>query len=131
MSAKEHNVTRFVSNLRKSGLVEGAELEKVLTQCATMRRSSREELEFLANALLGARLLTDWQVTTLLNGKYRGFVVDDFLLLNRLESNSQSDRYLARDRKRDREVVLKFSRPERRWWDFFSTSTLAYEIEIP
>src|SRR6476620_1874839 len=111
MSSDDRILNRFVSHLRKSGLVEEAELDKVLIRCGTTQRSPGEELDFLASALLEARLLTDWKVKKLLNGKHRGFIVDEFVLLEHLESAASFDRYLARERKRDREVVLKFSRP--------------------
>src|SRR5436305_10916555 len=100
---------RFLSNLRKSGLVEEERLNQIQSESASQRVSSGEELDSLAKLLVDQRMLTAWQVTMLRNDKHKGFFVDDFVILDHLESAAGFTRYSAYDRKRNRTVVLRFS----------------------
>ena len=47
--------------------------------------------------LVANEILTAWQSEKLLNGKFRGFFLNDFVLLDRLPNDANFGYYLARD----------------------------------
>jgi hypothetical protein len=117
-----------VSIVRKSGLVEESKLNELLEE----RRSTHadhtdDSVSSLSTMLVERELLTPWQAAKLRDDKYKGFFLDEFVLLDHLAD----DEYLARERAGNRQVVLRFIRPpEQPWWRIFSRpATLQYEVE--
>ena len=86
----------FLDLVRKSRLVEADQLDKFLTQ---YRQDHGDQLperqEALAEALIEAGLITDWQSEKLLAGKHKGFILGKYKLLRHLGKGGMSQVYLA------------------------------------
>lgn len=86
----------FIDLVKRSQLVEEEQLEKFL---AKLRAKSGGKLpdsqEEIAQALIEADLLTDWQAEKLLSGKHRGFILGKYKLLRMLGKGGMSSVYLA------------------------------------
>jgi len=86
----------FLDLVKRSQLVEEDQLEKFL---AEFRAQNGDELperqEALAEALVEAELITQWQAEKLLAGKHRGFMLGKYKLLGELGKGGMSTVYLA------------------------------------
>ena len=86
----------FLDFVRRSQLVEEDRLDKFL---AKYRKANDDQLperqEALAEALIGAGLITDWQADKLLAGKHKGFILGKYKLLRHLGKGGMSQVYLA------------------------------------
>lgn len=90
------NVQQFVELVRRSRLVEEAQLDKAV---ADFRRAHSGEAVDVANALadflIERKLLTRWHCDKLLDKKYKGFFLGKYKLLDRLGAGGMSAVYLA------------------------------------
>ncbi len=86
----------FIDLVKRSQLIEEEQLDRFL---AKLRAASGGTLpdtqEALAQALVDAELLTEWQSDKLLSGKHRGFILGKYKLLRMLGKGGMSSVYLA------------------------------------
>jgi serine/threonine-protein kinase len=86
----------FLDLVRRSQLVEEDQLEKFLAEYRKANDGGLpERQEALAEALIEAGLLTDWQADKLLAGKHKGFILGRYKLLRHLGKGGMSQVYLA------------------------------------
>ncbi len=87
---------RFLDCVAKSGLVDSAALDQLVAKV-------REKLDGrlpadpkkLAQVFIKRKLLTDWHVEKLLDGKYKGFFLGKYKLLGHIGTGGMSSVYLA------------------------------------
>src|ERR1700730_13033449 len=96
----------FVELVRKSGLVEQARFEAYLTQQRALAALPCEPTE-LATVLIRSGFLTYFQAMQLLKGKYRGFTISKYKILERLGSGSNSSVFLCQHLSMGRKVAVK------------------------
>jgi eukaryotic-like serine/threonine-protein kinase len=95
----------FLDLVDRSGLVEKDRLDAALrnAKSATGEATAAE----LADRLVEANLLTRWQAARLLEGRYKGFFLDQYKLLGHLGSGGMSRVYLAEHVVMQRRVAIK------------------------
>jgi eukaryotic-like serine/threonine-protein kinase len=90
------SVDAFLDLVRRSGLVEKENLNNLLKD---LKRQSADdslpEVETVARHLVEAGLLTRWQSELLLDGRYKGFFLKKYKLLDLLGTGGMSKVYLA------------------------------------
>ena len=80
----------------RSKLVEKDQLEKALSACRKLHEERLpDDAEVVADFLIEAGLLTRWQCNKLLNGKYKGFYLGNYKLIDHLGTGGMSTVYLA------------------------------------
>ncbi|MEM9659159.1 MAG: serine/threonine protein kinase, partial [Planctomycetota bacterium] len=86
----------FLDFVRRSQLVEEDQLARFLADLKA-RRGGRlpESKEKLAEAMVDAELLSQWQADKLLAGKYKGFKLGKYKLLGAIGKGGMSHVYLA------------------------------------
>ena len=86
----------FIDLVKRSQLIEEEQLDRFL---AKLRSKSNgvlpESQDEIAQALVDAELLTEWQAEKLLSGKHRGFILGKYKLLRMLGKGGMSSVYLA------------------------------------
>lgn len=94
--------------LRQSRLIESSRLEQALQD---LRRDLGEEQiqdsDFLAAKLVAMNLLTPWQCENLLQGRYKGYYLKQYKLLDHLGTGGMSHVYLAEHTLTGRRVAIK------------------------
>lgn len=86
----------FVDLVRRSQLVEEEQLERALGKIRAKHNGELpESQEAVAQALVEAEVLTEWQSEKLLSGKHRGFILGKYKLLRMLGKGGMSSVYLA------------------------------------
>jgi serine/threonine protein kinase len=96
----------FLELVRKSGVVDARGLEGCLDQLRTAQALPTEPKE-LARLLIRDRLLTVFQAGQLLQGKWRGFTLGKYQILERLGAGGMGIVYLAEHRFMRRRVAIK------------------------
>src|SRR5436309_8762176 len=96
----------FLELVRKSGLIEQLRLDRYLGKLAALGALSSEPKE-LAKVLIRDGFLTYFQAKELLNGRYRGFTIGKYKILERLGSGSNSSVFLCEHLAMSRKVALK------------------------
>lgn len=104
------SVNEYVEVVRRSGLVEGPKLEKVL---ASLPNNGSTETIEVAQKLIDAKLITPWQNDKLMQGKHSGFVLGKYKLLSHISSGGMSSVYLAEHVLMQRRVAVKVLPPAR------------------
>lgn len=94
----------FVALLEKSGLLTPEQIASVVDRFALTPAAPAKDL---ARAFLSARLLTRFQAERLLEGKFRGFFIDNYKVLEILGAGGMACLYLADDLKSGERVALK------------------------
>ena len=92
MSQSVPTIKDFVDLLRKSGLAEPAEIDKVTASLETLYAALTDEV---TTAFINAKLITNWHLKQLLKGKHKGFFLERYKLLNELGKGGMSSVYLA------------------------------------
>ncbi len=95
---------QFVSNLRRSGLLDASRLETVRAEVVDGRHSNPPAL---AASLLARGFLTSWQAEKLLAGVNKGFILGKYQLLRLIASGGMSTVYEAEHVHLHRRVALK------------------------
>ncbi|MGA2622154.1 MAG: protein kinase, partial [Thermoguttaceae bacterium] len=99
------SVESFVERLTASGLMTAAEIEGFLVGLpADYRPRTAEEL---ARELLRRGVLTKFQAQAVYQGKTRGLVLGNYVVLDRLGEGGMGQIYKAQHRKMKRVVALK------------------------
>lgn len=102
------SVDAFLDLVRRSGLVEEDTLNNLLEDLT--RRSEGAvgpEAEGLAHKLVEAGQITRWQSERLLEGRYKGFFLKKYKLLDLLGTGGMSNVYLAEHVLMQRRVAIK------------------------
>lgn len=101
-------VDQFLDLVRRSGLIEPDQLQRALQ---SFQRAGPAGLSgdaaAVADELVRVGLLTRWQADQLLRGRYKGFFVKKYKLLNLLGSGGMSNVYLAEHLLMRRRVAIK------------------------
>ncbi len=99
---------RFLDLVRRSGLVEEQRLDRALAELKTEGVSlGGEDFQPLARGMIERGLLTRWQCERLAEGRYKGFLLGKYRLLDHLGSGGMSAVYLAEHRHMGRRVAIK------------------------
>jgi serine/threonine protein kinase len=99
-------IADFLELVRKSGVVDPHGLEASLDQLRAAKALPEEPKE-LARLLIRGRLLTVFQAGQLLQGKWRGFTLGKYQILERLGAGGMGIVYLAEHRFMRRRVAIK------------------------
>jgi tRNA A-37 threonylcarbamoyl transferase component Bud32 len=102
------NAEQFLDLVVRSGLVEKEQLDQFCRELE--KRASAAELadpRYLGCELVDAGYLTRWQRDRLLDGRYKGFFVKRYKLLDHLGSGGMSSVYLAEHLLMRRRVAIK------------------------
>lgn len=94
----------FVALLEKSGLLPAKQIEAAIERFALPPEAPARDL---ARAFLNAKLLTRFQAERLLEGKFRGFYIDHYKVLEILGAGGMACLYLAENLKTRERVALK------------------------
>jgi serine/threonine protein kinase len=102
------SVTHFISLVKRSKLVEDAQLDAAVERFYEKSDSTQiEDSEALSAFLVAENLLTRWQADNLLKGKHKGFILGKYRLLGHLGTGGMSSVYLAEHILMDRRVAIK------------------------
>lgn len=96
----------FVTGTKQSDLVDERALTEVI-ETATAAGQPFSTAAQLADALVGKKLITRWQAEKLLQGKYRGFRLGRYRLLELLGKGEMSSVYLAEHVRMKRRCAIK------------------------
>ena len=94
----------FVRTTQKSGLVDDAKVQAIVSQLPDDLSSEAKEV---ARQLVAQNLITDWQAAKLLRGKHKGFSIGKYRLLRLLGKGGMSSVYLAEHTLMRRRCALK------------------------
>ncbi len=101
-------VDAFLDLVRRSGLVEK---DRLVSMPREMERAaggrSFADADFVAGRLVEDGLLTRWQADKLLEGRYKGFFLGKYKLLDHLGSGGMSSVYLGEHVLMQRRVAIK------------------------
>lgn len=101
-------VDQFLDLLRRSGLIEPDQLQRALQSLQGAGPAGLSgDAAAVADELVRVGLLTRWQADQLLRGRYKGFFVKKYKLLNLLGSGGMSNVYLAEHLLMRRRVAIK------------------------
>lgn len=100
-------VEQFLDLVLRSQLVERDRLQKFLAQLPPEVNKSTLTAEEMAEHLCRAELLTRWQSQKILEGRYKGFFLGKYRLLDHLGTGGMSSVYLAEHVLMQRRVAIK------------------------
>lgn len=107
-------MSRFWQSAVQSGLMDAAELSACLEAIPPEKRDAPEHIDRrLARQAVNRGTLTLWQARQLMAGRFTGFQVDRYVLLDLIGQGGMGRVYLARDTRLNRRVALKILSPER------------------
>lgn len=102
------NVDEFLDLVRRSGLVEKERLGELLSSLKQEAGGhSISDTDFVAQRLIDAKLITRWQAGRLLEGRYKGFFLGKYKLLDHLGTGGMSRVYLGEHVLMQRRVAIK------------------------
>ncbi|MGN6544367.1 MAG: hypothetical protein ACTHK7_04920 [Aureliella sp.] len=104
------NSSRWIDLVRKSGVVTTHALLPWTDRCG-----ETIDARCVASLMMNAGLLTAWQADLLLRGKWKGFFVDRYCLLNHLGTDNVrgTKTFSALDRDSGARVILEIVPPSR------------------
>lgn len=97
---------KLVDLVRKSGLIENERLDPFLARL-TREYGDLPGEKRLAELLVSADLLTQWQADRIVTGKYKGFRLGKYKLLGQIGKGGMSSVYLAEHTLMKRRVAIK------------------------
>ena len=103
--AKKPTLDAFIQTLADSGLMTRAEVQTFLTALPADKRPT--DAETLAREMFKQGKLTRFQAQAVFQGKTRGLVVGNYVVLDKLGQGGMGQVYKARHRKMDRIVAIK------------------------
>src|SRR5207248_8043262 len=96
----------FLELVRKSGTVDAARLDRYLRQLAS-RGATPDRAADLARRMVRDGVLTVFQAEQLLRGKWRGFGIGNYRVLERLARGGMGTVYLGEHLRLPRRVAIK------------------------
>jgi len=94
--SKSPDANTLVDYIKRSGLVADEALQQVVARVVHAHGGQLpDDTSIVCRALLECGMLTQWQVSNLLRGKYRGYFLGKYKLLTLLGSGGMSSVYLA------------------------------------
>lgn len=110
-------VKAFVEMLQRSKLVDEEPLKQKLLECKEhLGERFPDDVEAVAEYLIQAGLISRWHTEKLYNGKYKGFILGKYKLLDLLGTGGMSSVYLAEHLVMRRKAAIKVL-PKRRVGD--------------
>ncbi|NND99364.1 MAG: protein kinase [Pirellulaceae bacterium] len=97
----------FVHNLRRSGLLPPTELDQFLDDLSWDRSKSGSDSSGLAKRLIHNHKLTPFQARLLLRGRWKGLVLGNYTILDKLGQGGMGSVFKARHSRMGRVVCLK------------------------
>ena len=104
----------FVWDLRRSNLLDRGQLDQVVGEF--LSKNPQAEPPALAEYLVGQRILTQFQIDRLLNGKTQGFVLGPYTLMDALGAGSMGTVYKAKSKTDNNWYAVKVL-PRRSMWN--------------
>ena len=102
------NLDTFLDLVRRSELVAADQLDRFLAQLKDQAPvDAAADVDFVAAQLVDSGLITRWQSDRLLEGRYKGFFLKNYKLLDHLGSGGMSNVYLAEHKLMQRRVAIK------------------------
>ena len=103
------SLKEYAAAIKRSGLLSADDVKQHYESFRASVSDSEKatNAELFASYLQSASLLTDWQNSNLLNGKYRGLVFGKFVMLRLLGVGGMGRVFLAQDQMLRRQVALK------------------------
>jgi hypothetical protein len=102
-----HRAARFVRMLLKSRLMTRTEFEMLTSEFVeTHAGTSEDPAEEFGEFLVQKGALTRWQAEALGHGRYKGWFIDGYRLMERLDGNDQLVRVAAEEIETHSRVVL-------------------------
>lgn len=101
---KTNDLDSFIDGLRKSGLVPDREVDRLLSV------ANVSDTDALMQELVDRETLTPYQARALSRGRWKGLILDDYEILEKLGKGGMGHVYMARHRKMGRIVCLKVLR---------------------
>jgi len=99
---------KFLDFVRRSGLVEEQRLDRLLAEAkAAGVPLAGDDAQPIARLLIEQGVLTRWQCDRLAEGRYKGFLLGKYRLLDHLGSGGMSAVYLAEHKHMGRRVAIK------------------------
>jgi len=107
MAEPVKTIADFLAVVRKSRLIDEAKLPRLAELAAAWPDQQAELPPELPQALVAAKLLTDWQVEQLRKGRHKGFMLGKYRLLGLLGAGGMSSVYLAWNTTLEELVAIK------------------------
>lgn len=123
-------VDKFLATLRKSALVTDEDIDRIVEV------SGEASVENIADALIAENLVSSWQIEQIKKGRYKGFLLGDFVLLELIGSGGMSKVFRARKKDHAEELALKVLplkklQGNNRLDRFFDEAKAASELQHP
>lgn len=110
-SNRNMTAEEYADLVRRSHLADEAEFDHALHQFQASPKKRGNDAWALAFHLIQAGMLTRWQTKMLMQGRWRGFVLGKYRLLDRIGSGGMSSVYLAEHQLMRRRVAIKVLPP--------------------
>lgn len=104
---KPASIQEFLGLTVRAGLINENDAKQLSDILLRPSQDERIDVRELADRLVAAGLLTKWQKRNLLRGRWRGFLLDDYCLLEPLGSGGVGVVYLANHLPSDKIVAIK------------------------
>ena len=98
---------QFINCTLRSGLVAEPQLRAQLQQLQDTDAGAMTQSARIAEHLVEGGLLTPWQSNQLLQGRFRGFCLGNYRLLDQIGVGGMSTVFLGEHMKMEREVAIK------------------------
>ena len=89
-------IDRFLTLFLLSGLRSFADISRACSDFDT-RRTDDMAVADLGRHLIQAKVLTDWQYAKLIQGKYKGFLLDGYKFMEQIGKDATTSTYLVEE----------------------------------
>jgi hypothetical protein len=104
-------VDRLLALILSSGLVRFSELRAACVDFDT-DRTDHTAFDDLCKHLIAKGTLTEWQCDKLRQGKWKGFYLDDYCLIDHLGVTETTTTYLAKNVETGKRVAITITPPD-------------------
>jgi hypothetical protein len=102
----------FLVLLRRSGLLDKAGIRKA-RKLYRLDAVGESELDKLCSHLVANGILTEWQCGKLRKGRWKGFFLDNYMIMDHIGKDENRAYYLAEDSETGRLVSMAVTPPNR------------------